>query len=628
MWRHSIGEPRRKPRVDAPEHHRPCRSPGARRPGREGARPRRSPVRAGAPDPRGQGTDRGDLEARTRASVRDRRRNEQRRPGAAAPPVSAAGRERQEGAGQVITQGLSRNRVILATAGTALALLLAALDQTIVGTAIPRIVADLNGLDRLAWVTTAYLVTSTTMTPIAGKLGDLFGRKPFLLAGMIGFVAASALCGLSQDMTQLIVFRGIQGIFGGVLFATVFTVIGDLFPPESRGRVQGLFGGVFGLSSIVGPTAGGFITDHWSWRWVFEVNIPVGIVAVAVVLAGLPYVRSKASWRDIDFFGAVTLAAGVVPLLIALSITRDHAWTSPEVEGLLALAAVMLAAFVFVESRVEHPIVPLELFKNTTFTVSMVVGFLTAFGMFGSILFTPLVFQGVLGISATNSGALITPMMFGLLGASTLTGFAMRRVKRYRYLGTLGVAVMIVGMYLLSLITPSMPEWRVVAALIVVGLGLGTTFPLYLTAVQVALPRSYMGVASSQIQFWRNLGGTVGSSILGAVLANRLPDYLKTRIGELHLPPQALQHLPSGGANAVLQPGALSQLPPAVATAIRLALSDTLRDIYIFAGLILIAALVATVFLKEVPLAGVPTQAFGEPVPEDDDTKAREPVAV
>ena len=530
----------------------------------------------------------------------------------------------------MITQGLSRNRVILATAGTMLALLLAALDQTIVGTAIPRIVADLNGLDRLAWVTTAYLVTSTTMTPIAGKLGDLFGRKPFLLAGMIGFVAASALCGLSQDMTQLIVFRGIQGIFGGVLFATVFTVIGDLFPPENRGRVQGLFGGVFGLSLIVGPTAGGFITDHWSWRWVFEVNIPVGIIAVLVVLAGLPYVRSKASWRDIDFWGALTLAAGVVPLLIALSITRDHSWTSPEVMGLLALAAAMLAAFVFVESRVEHPIVPLELFKNSTFTVSMVVGFLTAFGMFGSILFTPLVFQGVLGISATNSGALITPMMFGLLAASTLTGFAMRRIKYYRYLGTLGVAVMIVGMYLLSQITPSIPEWRVVAALIVVGLGIGTTFPLYLTAVQVALPRQFMGVASSQIQFWRNLGGTVGSSILGAVLANRLPGYLNTQIAGLHLPPQVISHLPTGGANAILQPGALAQLPPAVATAIRLALSDTLRDIYLFAGLVLIAALVATVFLKEVPLTGAPSRTgFAEPVPEDasdDATEARERV--
>jgi len=502
-----------------------------------------------------------------------------------------------------LTHGLSRGRVILATAGTMLALLLAALDQTIVGTAIPRIVADLNGLDRLAWVTTAYLVTSTTMTPIAGKLGDLFGRKPFLLAGMIGFVAASALCGLSQDMTQLIVFRGIQGIFGGVLFATVFTVIGDLFPPEQRGRLAGLFGGVFGLSSIVGPTTGGFITDHWSWRWVFEVNIPVGVIAVLVVLAGLPYVRSKASWRDIDFWGAFTLAAGIVPLLIALSITRDHAWTSPQVSGLLTIAAAMLAAFIFVESRVEHPIVPLHLFKNSTFSVSMLVGFITAFGMFGSILFTPLVFQGVLGISATNSGALITPMMFGLLGASTLTGFVMRRIKYYRFLGTLGVAVMIFGMWLLSQITPSVQEWRVVAALIVVGLGIGVTFPLYLTAVQTALPRQYLGVASSQIQFWRNLGGTVGSAILGAVLSNRLPDYLTTRVGAAGIPPQALNNLPNtGNANAILDPTLLAKLPPAIITAIRAALADSLHDIYVFAGFVLVLALIATIFMKEVPL--------------------------
>src|ERR1700682_2980309 len=308
---------------------------------------------------------------------------------------------------------------VLATIGVMLALLLAALDQTIVGTALPRIVAELNGLDRYSWLITGYLVASTVVVPIAGKLGDLFGRKPFLLAGMIGFVGASALCGLSQDMTQLIIFRRIQGIFGGVLFATVFSVIGDLFAPAQRARAQGLFGAVFGLASVVGPTAGGFITDHFSWRWVFEVNIPVGIVAVAVVIAGLPYVRSKASWRDIDFWGAFTLAAGVVPLLTALTITRAPAGSSVPVVSLLALAAVMLVAFVIVERRVEQPIVPLHLFKNPVFSISMLVGFLTAFGMFGSILFTPLVFQGVLGSSATNSGALITPMMFGLIGAST-----------------------------------------------------------------------------------------------------------------------------------------------------------------------------------------------------------------
>ena len=520
---------------------------------------------------------------------------------------------------QTMTQGLSRRRVILATAGTMLALLLAALDQTIVGTAIPRIVADLNGLDRLAWVTTAYLVTSTTMTPIAGKLGDLFGRKPFLMAGMIGFVAASALCGLSQDMTQLIVFRGIQGIFGGVLFATVFTVIGDLFPPEQRGRTAGLFGAVFGLSSIVGPTTGGFITDHWSWRWVFEVNIPIGLIAVLVVLAGLPYVRSKASWRDIDFWGAFTLAAGVVPLLIALSITRDHAWSSPQVVGLLAFAALMLAAFIYVEGRVEHPIVPLHLFKNSTFSVSMIVGFLTAFGMFGSILFTPLVFQGVLGISATNSGALITPMMFGLLGASTVTGFAMRRVKYYRFFGTLGVVVMIAGMWLLSQVTPNFPEWRVVAALIVVGLGIGVTFPLYLTAVQTALPREFLGVASSQIQFWRNLGGTVGSAILGAVLANRLPGYISTRVTDLHLPPQVVASLPkTANPNSILDPTLVAKLPSAFVHAIRLALSDTLHDIYLFAGLILVLALISTVFMREVPLVGARRDTGVESPPVDE----------
>jgi MFS family permease len=279
--------------------------------------------------------------------------------------------------------------------------------------------------------------------------------------------------------------------------------------------------------------------------------------------------------------------------------------------------------------------VPLELFKNPTFTVSMIVGFLTAFGMFGSILFTPLVFQGVLGISATNSGALITPMMLGLITASTATGFAMKRIKYYRFLGTLGVAVMILGMWMLAQTTPSSPQWQVVASLVVVGLGIGTTFPLYLTAVQVALPRKYLGVTSSQIQFWRNMGGTVGSAILGAVLANRLPDYLKTRVLALNLPPQALANLPKGGnANAILDPAQISKLPAAVVHAIRLGLSDTLHDIYLFAGLILILALISTVFLKEVPLTSAPggLGTSEAPVVEDEELREAddepEPVAV
>jgi MFS family permease len=259
----------------------------------------------------------------------------------------------------------------------------------------------------------------------------------------------------------------------------------------------------------------------------------------------------------------------------------------------------------------------------------MLVGFLTAFGMFGSILFTPLVFQGVLGISATNSGALITPMMFGLIAASTLTGFLMRRIKYYRYLGTAGVAVMIFGMWLLSQIKPSSAEWHVVADLIVVGLGIGTTFPLYLTAVQTALPRQYLGVASSQIQFWRNLGGTVGSAILGAVLANRLPDYLQTRVANLNLPAQVVSNLPKGGsANSILDPTLLAKLPPAFVQAIRLALSDTLHDIYVFAGLVLVVALVSTVFLKEVPLTGDRAELGFDEAPVIVDEREREAAAV
>lgn len=533
---------------------------------------------------------------------------------------------------------LPRRQLVLSTIGVMLGLLLAALDQTIVGTAMPRIVAELKGLDYYAWVTTGYLVTSTVVVPIAGKLGDLFGRKPFLVVGMIGFMAASAVCGLSQNMLELVLFRGIQGLFGGVLFASVFTVLADIFQPQQLTRVQGLFGGVFGLASVIGPTLGGYLTDIGDWRWVFYVNVPVGVLAVLAILLALPYVRSHATWRDIDFVGSIALAAGLVPLLIALSITRDHSWTSPEVMSLLAFAAVVLIAFFFIERRVREPIVPFNLFRNNVFAVSVLVAFFTAFGMFGTIIFVPLLYQGVLGVSATNSGQLLTPMMLGLIVFSTIAGQLMTRIRYYRLLITVGVATMIVGLLLLAQVDPHTSQWIVARDIIIVGAGLGMTFPITISAVQNALPQRIVGVATSQVQFWRNLGGTVGTAILGSVLARQLPGAIEAQIAALNLPPQF--RLPSGitggSPQSLFDPNRIAQIKaslPAQAAplfdqvilATRAGLANALHDLFLYAAAILVVALVASLFLREVPISRERRPAVGEAPPVAEAVE-REPV--
>ncbi|HET9847805.1 MAG TPA: MDR family MFS transporter [Candidatus Dormibacteraeota bacterium] len=523
---------------------------------------------------------------------------------------------------------LSTRVKVFATAGIMLALLMAALDQTIVGTALPRIVAELNGLDRYSWLITGYLVASTVVVPIAGKMGDLFGRKPFLIAGMAGFVGASALCGLSQDMNQLIVFRIIQGLFGGMLFASAFTTLADIFPPAQRARMQGLFGGVFGLASIVGPVVGGFLTDNWGWRWVFYVNLPVGLLGVLTVAGFLPFVRTRASWRDIDIWGSAALAGGLIPILVALSVAKDQGWTSFEVLGLLVLGVAMLITFFLIEQRVKEPIVPFSLFKNRAFAVSMAVGFLSALGMFGMIIFVPLETQGVLGISVTNSGLLLTPMMLGLIVASVLTGQLMVRIKHYHYLGTIGAALMMVGIYIVAQTTPSTSQFTLTAAIIIVGAGLGITFPLYINAVQSALPPRYLGVGTSQIQFWRNIGGTVSSAVLGSLLAQRLPGAIQDQVAKLHLPPgfSLPASASSNNPNALLDPAKIAQakakLPPQalplfdqVMHAIREALAVTLHDIFLVAIVLIALALIASLFMPDVPLRARMRQqqpAFGE----------------
>jgi EmrB/QacA subfamily drug resistance transporter len=529
----------------------------------------------------------------------------------------------------VTTGELSGRTKILVTIGIGLALLVATLDQTIVGTAMPRIISELNGLDRYAWVTTAYLVTSTVMTPISGKLGDLFGRKPFLLAGMVGFMVLSWACGASQDMNQLIAFRGAQGLFGGMLFASVFTVIADIFPPEQRARAQGVFGGAFGLSAIFGPTAGGWITDHLGWRWVFYVNVPVGVLAILFIALWLPYVRSQAKLRDIDFWGALTMAAGLTPILVGLTITRDHSWSDPLVWGLIAVGLVVVGIFLLIEHFEPEPIVPLTLWKNRAYTISTLVGILSSFGMFGTIIFVPLIFQGVLGQPATNSGALLTPMMLGLIGASIIAGQLMVRIKHYHYLGTIGTLMAAIGFYLLTQVTVKSSPLQVTEALVIVGAGLGVTFPVYITAVQSAVDRKFLGVVSSNTQFWRNVGGTVATAIFGSILASRLPVNVKAQIAALHLPPQFSSVFnASGNANpqqlfdAAAIAATRAKLPAAaqpifdqVLTAVKAGLAQTLHELFMIGLVAILLAVVVSLFMPDVPLRRTQPAGIGEAAP-------------
>src|SRR5467141_3270533 len=406
-----------------------------------------------------------------------------------------------------MTQGLSKTSAILATLGVALGLLLAALDQTVVGVAMPRIVSELHGLEYYAWVTTAYLITSTALVPVAGKLGDMFGRKPFLLAGMVGFIAASALCGTSFNMASLVAFRALQGVFGGVLFASTFAVLADVFPPEQRARMSGVFGAVFGLSSVIGPTLGGYLTDGPGWRWVFYVNVPLGIAAVLLVASQLPVVRSSARLRDIDWAGTGLLFAGLTPLLIALSMTRDHAWLSFQVLGLLVVAAVMLVAFYLVERRVEHPVVPFHLFRLNVFAVPAAISFFSGIGIFGAVVFVPLLYQGVLAVVVT----------------STATGALIARISGYRWLGTFSLGAMVLGLVLLARVAVGSSGLEVTRDIVIIGAGLGVTFPLTFVVIQAGLPHRLIGVGTSQLTFWRSLGGTIGTAVLGSILVNRLP---------------------------------------------------------------------------------------------------------
>ena len=522
------------------------------------------------------------------------------------------------GAAGVGFANLPRGQVIGTLIGLALALLLSALDQTIVGTAMPRIVAELQGFEHYAGVTTAYLLASTAVVPIVGKLSDLYGRKSLFLGGVLLFLVASLLCGVAQDMPQLIGFRGLQGLGAGIISVMAFAVVGDLFPPARRGRVQGLFGAIFGLASVVGPLLGGYLTDQLSWRWVFLVNLPVGLLALLALLTLFPDVRPPRRQHAIDFLGAGTLVLALVSLLLALSLGgQQYAWTSAPILSLLVFGLAMGALFVWQERRASEPILPLSLFSNSIVSVSLATSTLVFMGMFGTILFIPLFIQAVLGASATTSGTILMPMTGGMIVGSTLAGQFVSKTGRYRLASLIGLGLVVIGMFLLSQLDAQSSYLEAVRDTVIMGFGLGTTMPIFTLVVQNAVPYALLGTATAVTQLSRSVGGTLGAAVFGSLLINRYGPAF-----EANLDPAVKNAVPAGllaqldNPQALLNPlasaslgNSFAQLGPngpalldQVLEAIRQALAVALHDMFLLGTVIVLIAFVLCFFLRELPL--------------------------
>lgn len=469
---------------------------------------------------------------------------------------------------------IPQRQKILVLIGTMMAMFLSALDQTIVATAMPRIVKDLNGLEHLSWVFTAYLLASTVIVPIYGKLSDIYGRKYFILGAVLIFLVGSVLSGLSQNMIQLIIFRSIQGLGGGAIFANAFAIIGDLFPPAERGKWQGMFGAVFGLASVVGPALGGWITDNATWRWNFFINVPIGILALITIAILMPKFVPDIKDRAVDYMGSIALTIGLVSLLLGLVWGgNQYPWNSLQIYSLFGLFAASFLVFTYIEKHVQEPVLPLELFKNSIFSVSMIVIFLTGFGMFGAILYIPLFAQTVLRVNATNSGAILTPMMLGLVGASIITGQLISRTGRYKILASLGLALATVAIFLLSRMNPEASQFSLILKMIGLGTGLGVTFPIFTLVVQNAFDHSKMGVATASTQLFRSIGGTVGTAVLGGVFNSRMAEF------------------------AVKTPDAFSK---------------SITEVFLIGSIFVGASFITSFFLKEIPLRKTHAQGLEE----------------
>jgi len=522
---------------------------------------------------------------------------------------------------QYATSGLlrlTRPQLIGTMTGLMLAALLAAIDQTIVGTAEPRIIASLSGFDRYPWVATIYLLCSTVAVPIFASLSDRSGRKPYFMTGVILFVISSAFCGLSGELTflpfdgmgQLIVFRGIQGIGAGMITGVLFSIVGDIFSPQERGKYQGFFAALWGVSSIFGPTLGGWLTDFWSWRACFFVNLPVGAIAVAALYFEFPNMKARRAAKAIDWTGFALLTATVVPLLLALTWAPQHGWGSLRVWPLLISSALMLAAFIFNESRVEEPIIPLTLFDNRIILVCSLCSFVLGVGMFGVIIYLPLYMQGVLGVTATQSGNLLTPLLMGVVVGAIIGGQMVSRTGEYKILGIIGSILIAAGMVLFARMDATAARTYVVWAMIIAGFGMGLLQPVYTIAVQNVAPRERMGTATSSTIFFRSIGSTVGVAAFGSVMLMRYHDEFLRSVPQ-GIPPEAMPYLLNPvllnqsrdklAAILLKTPGGLGMVQPLIAS-VKTSLMHGLQGVFFYGAVIMSAAVVLHLFLKKEPL--------------------------
>ncbi len=513
-----------------------------------------------------------------------------------------------------ISQMSTRTKVIV-MAGTLLGLFTSAMDQTVVGTSMPRIVGDLGGFGLFSWVGTGFMLASTTTVPIVGKLTDIYGRKPFYMAGIFILLLGSALAGSSQSIEQLIAFRVVQGLGAGMIMGIAFAIIGDVFPPAERGKWAGLMSGVFASASVIGPLIGGTLTDHAHWRWVFYVNLPLGSLALLVLFFGMPYIRPVTRSR-LDYRGIVLLIATVVPMLLAFSWAGSrYDWASTQIVGLFSWAAAGLIIFTYAELRAEEPLLPMSLFRNRIFTVSALVTLITGVGLFGSLYYVPLFVQGVIGRSATNSGFVTMPMMIAMAIAATISGQIMSRFGHYRALGTVGLLVIVAGMYVLSSMTASSTSVDATRGMVVLGIGLGMSMPLFMLAVQNAVPYRFMGISTSTMQFLRSVGGTMGVAIMfslvqrsySSALQTTVPEDVRSRpefLGALKDPQfllnkQAFAQI-SGAFQALGAQGPL--LLDQTLQGVKVALASAISDAFFISVFVMAAAVAIGVFLKEVPL--------------------------